>query len=533
MQTATCGRGRRRLSARPEQTAPARLAAAAALLAVLLSAAVAAALPSPAVALAALDPRVVVAGRTERASEGVSFDWPTSFHVNVGGSASLWMNVSCSARWGGRVAAKVRDSRSDGTGPSAWLALSQAWVDANVSGSVLKVASGLPLDGVTRLLRIEFDSEPLFSGTSGGGASGPWCTTAADECGQPSLGVGLFTVHGFLLEAGGVFGPPMPPYTRKIEIVGDSNSAGMGSGGLCSGTGAMSYAWSSGATPSFHRKACDYFGANCSVLAYSALGVGLNPVGGIASDLDTLSTMYLRSRAGTKPPSAAWDFASFVPDLIIINAGGNDIGRRIGLTGENLTRFNNAYVAYYTAFVVNATRRYGNVALPVILATVSDSHRLPEWGGDWAPQLVAVLANVNAAGGRASMVYIALGNATYEGCSTHLGPQQTFASFELLKPAVTAATGWPSAPAQGPYPIPWDDAPPAGSGSVPASGGCSGCGGAFGAGAGAGFAVAAVLAASCAAALREHGKAATASTFPKLSRWERETRVAQLSAARL
>lgn len=150
--------------------------------------------------ISASDPRVLVSGRASYNADGSrSFDWEgTSFTLTVNNSGSVSMNVTSSTSGLNRVISHVE------TGPGVWYEQTRQWVQPGTS--VLLVAANLYK---VNTVRVFFELEPAFSGTT-----------------DPDA---FFTVNSFVLDAGDVI--TTAPLARRIEVVGDSISAGASTSG--------------------------------------------------------------------------------------------------------------------------------------------------------------------------------------------------------------------------------------------------------------------------------------------------------------
>lgn len=151
--------------------------------------------------VAAADPRVLVSGRSTYNADGVSrdHDWEgVAFTLTVNNTGSVYMNCTSTSGGLNRVITHVQ---ADGE----WYEQSRQWVVPGAN--MLLVAANLYQ---LNKIRVFFELEPAFSGT-----------------GAPDA---FFSVHGFVLDAGDAVATA--PLTRRIEVVGDSISAGYGSMGI-------------------------------------------------------------------------------------------------------------------------------------------------------------------------------------------------------------------------------------------------------------------------------------------------------------
>ena len=116
---------------------------------------------------------------------------------------------------------------------------------------------------------------------------------------------------------GGALVAPPPPPSRRLEIVGDSITAGYGNEGSpgCSGTKPENNYLAYGSV------AARLLGADLHTIAWSGIGAyrNYNEVG--PSD-DAMGSKY--DLAEPIQSSSTWDFSRYVPQAVIINLGTND-----------------------------------------------------------------------------------------------------------------------------------------------------------------------------------------------------------------
>ena len=130
--------------------------------------------------------------------------------------------------------------------------------------------------------------------------------------------LGETTFNGFDLAAT-AFLPGDPAPSRRLEVIGDSISAGYGNEG--------SFPCTFGAPTENHyltyeALAARALGAELYTEAWSGIGMMRNNDGGT---MNTMPQLYPR----TLPDSAssAWSFATYVPDAVLINLGSNDFAQ--------------------------------------------------------------------------------------------------------------------------------------------------------------------------------------------------------------
>lgn len=382
--------------------------------------------------ISASDPRVLVSGRASYNADGSrSFDWEgVSFKLTLNNSGSVSINITSTTSGLNRIITHVE------TKPGVWYEQTRQWVLPGTS--VLLVAANLYMSNT---IRIFFELEPSFSGATNPNA--------------------FFTVNSFILDAGDAI--TTAPLARRIEVVGDSISAGASKRvrnlqeGLSvslhvmrlisdpterpypfphtraapTGYGAMGQNgacpvmdWSSSNYFSWDRMVCDHFQANCSIVAWSGKGMYEN----CCDSGETMPSYYLQERGG-QAYQATWDFSLFVPDAILVNLGTNDFGHDSGAAWEK------AFTDTYLQFMVNATLRYNNPTLPIFLGQGNMNN-----GAPLHDALIAAATAFNASGGRA--FYVDMRVSPVDGCGGHPGTLGHAAMAAAAFPVIGSAMGW-------------------------------------------------------------------------------------------
>ena len=164
--------------------------------------------------------------------------------------------------------------------------------------------------------------------------------------------VGLTNVH----LTDGEYLDPQPVAEKKVEIIGDSISVGYGNLGS-----KPSDPWTTAqqdGTLTYAALAAQAFGADYNVVALSGRGVAMNYGGGTSGTVPSVYDYTDSIHNG----AAEWDFASWQPDVIVINLGTNDAGNA-SLSSEtfrsacrdflqNVRQKNpNAYIIYAYGFM--------------------------------------------------------------------------------------------------------------------------------------------------------------------------------------
>ena len=127
---------------------------------------------------------------------------------------------------------------------------------------------------------------------------------------------------GFLVEDGALV-PSGYPFTRRMEFVGDSITAGYGAEGNGVGAGCDFSAVTENGAASFAAVTARSLNAGYSAVAWSGRGLRLNYGEPNANPpLPTMPDLYGRTRASDT--SDTWDFGAYVADVVVIYLGTND-----------------------------------------------------------------------------------------------------------------------------------------------------------------------------------------------------------------
>ena len=325
----------------------------------------------PDIIIPASDPSIYTVGRFLSNPDGSkSFDWEnTVISLNVKDASYVKILLNTSGGMVGRFLGAV-----DG------------WEVANfyVGGSAVvnPVNDYLVAFDLydTRHVSVTSTLEPAFGGSS------------------PSS---FFTFLGFATD-----GTPQPPTprTRKIELVGDSISAGYGSRGYANTPfGCPVDDNTSGNRWTYNWMLAENFTAQLVPIAWSGKGMYEN----CCDNGITMPSLYLQTLAG-RAYSTDWDFASWVPDTILINLGTNDFSH------DKSPSWEAAFTQTYVSFVLNATARYNAPKLPVFVAQGPMNN-----GANLYNALQSAISKINAAGGNA--IYLDMRGPPNDGCGGHPG----------------------------------------------------------------------------------------------------------------
>jgi lysophospholipase L1-like esterase len=141
--------------------------------------------------------------------------------------------------------------------------------------------------------------------------------------------LGETTFNGFDL-APNAYLPSAPASTRRLEVIGDSISAGYGNEGTfpCEFSASTENHYLSYAAIAARR-----LQAELHTQAWSGIGVLRNHDGTRTGTMPELYARTLPERAASR-----WDFSKFVPDAVLINLSTNDFG-----SGDPGSAFQEAY----------------------------------------------------------------------------------------------------------------------------------------------------------------------------------------------
>ncbi len=130
---------------------------------------------------------------------------------------------------------------------------------------------------------------------------------------------GDICIHRIRLSQGAkLFEAPPPPTDRKIQVLGDSIACGYGN--LWTGEEPENVTkWEDG-TNTYATMVAQRFGASLDMVAISGIGAG----NAKNEPYPILPVYKQRDNSVTEPA----DFGSFVPDVVIIGLGTNDVGRQ-------------------------------------------------------------------------------------------------------------------------------------------------------------------------------------------------------------
>ena len=366
----------------------------AALLASCVSLTGAAAVGAPINFLPATSPLVQWQGRTRTIDRGVAFDWESvsaTFSLSgTGVRVSMLTNMTLACA--GRI--------------SVWVdGFHAANMPIHAAVSSYLLAAGLKGTG-SRNVTVVYTMEPVNS------------------CAAPDGDVAVF---GF--ESDGVFIAPPPPLSRRIDIIGDSITAGSQFDNdhpsrpvVCNDWIVTNSVWSN-----WHSYLCRAFGANCTVIAWSGKGLYHNNQCSAGS---TMPMLYTQTEGGS-PNAPPWNFArASRPDAVIVYLGTNDYSC-------NQTT-DAGFTAAYLALLTNITTYYAGS--PGVERTTFFLAVGPMEPTRPLNATLAAVAQANDAGMRA--VLLDMREGALDGCLAHPGTAGHRTMALQATPQIAAAMGW-------------------------------------------------------------------------------------------
>jgi len=242
--------------------------------------------------------------------------------------------------------------------------------------------------------------------------------------------------------AGGELLAPPPRKVHTLEIIGDSQPAafgveGVGEGPMCPG---LNYAarWQN-FRRSFGARLGEMLDAEVFGTVYSGKGIVKN-----IWHPDPFTMPMLFPRALPTDPNSDWDFAAYVPDVVIVMMGGNDfaIGQPVDEGPATLAQFTDGY----DGFVVTIRQKYPNAHVFLVTSPSVTDEQPPN-----RYSRTNVMAGIDAVvrrrhdAGDAKVYSVAppiAAPAELTGCDGHGSPEFHQRVANDLAPIIRAKTGW-------------------------------------------------------------------------------------------
>lgn len=181
---------------------------------------------------------------------------------------------------------------------------------------------------------------------------------------------------------------PLAKPSQKIEFIGDSYSVGYGVESPSRDGGDPEYMLYTNITKSYTVVTANHYGAQFQVNAISGKGLIRN----LANSEPGMSVSYLhdytlQSKIHENTPLKQWDFTQYIPDLVVINLGGNDFNNSDGQVAVD----SSAFVTAYHDFLTNLRGHYPNTKF-VLMA----SYKWPD--NKVIPTVKTIIAEEKASG---------------------------------------------------------------------------------------------------------------------------------------
>lgn len=238
---------------------------------------------------------------------------------------------------------------------------------------------------------------------------------------EAAFGIGFF--NGITLAVGGVFAPPIATPARRIEIIGAA--AAQGFGNQDASTACQGGSNSEDVMQTFGMIAGRNLGADVSVIGGSGLGILHNADG---STSNTLVDVWGRGNAADS--TSVWNFASYQPDLVVLNLGAADYSQA-----------NPSAALFFSNALAFAQRIRSVYPQATILCTVDPTLAVDAQQAASA-QVKAVVAAM-VAGGDAHVAFADMGQVgTAVGCAGQPNVSYQHAMAAVVVAAAQASLAW-------------------------------------------------------------------------------------------
>lgn len=227
-----------------------------------------------------------------------------------------------------------------------------------------------------------------------------------------------------LTPVGGALVPSPAPFTRRIEVVGDSITCGygvLGAGPACHFT-----AGTEDATVSYAALAAAQLHAQATLVAFSGLGL-IRDYGG--SRVNQMPVRF--GLALADDPTSVWAFDAPPPDVVVVHLGTNDF-----VAGDPGPAFQTAYVA----FVRQLRQRYSSAHVVCALNPLTTGH-----ARDQARAYIEGAVAELVAAGDARVTFLELDEPLASegyGCDYHPSATTHRTMAAKLVAEIQALTGW-------------------------------------------------------------------------------------------
>jgi lysophospholipase L1-like esterase len=234
---------------------------------------------------------------------------------------------------------------------------------------------------------------------------------------------------GFTFGTGGALLAPPPTPSRRIEVIGDSISAGYGV--ECTNASQHFSAATENEYLAYGSLTARALGADAHIVAWSGKGLYQNLDGTMT---ETMPILWQRTIP--TDPASVWDPTKWVPDAVVINLGTNDYGAP---GGDPTT----AYTAAYKSFVATLRGPYPKAQLFLAVGPMLGGTQYTEVKG----AIQSVIAARKAMGDtKLSLVEFPTQNCGSDGsmcgCDYHPNIMEQAAMAKILEGAMHSVLGW-------------------------------------------------------------------------------------------
>lgn len=248
---------------------------------------------------------------------------------------------------------------------------------------------------------------------------------------DPSTTLSIVSIltNGIVLPA-----PPRP--SRRLVVLGDSLSSGVGCGfNRPPNSGCGASVLLDDVTNTWGNLLCASFGAECEIIAGSGITITANK----GYNLPLVFPWTLGAMTYSDWPAQArvpWDFLGRPADAVLVELGENDCHAFNCSVEANLATLAKAYVEF--AHVIAAA--YNNTALPIFLSIANH-----EAGQSVAMKMALAdpgMAGLNVSFLNATAPDVVNGTNIDVGCAGHPSIAQQQQTFLAARPVIAQALGW-------------------------------------------------------------------------------------------
>jgi lysophospholipase L1-like esterase len=234
---------------------------------------------------------------------------------------------------------------------------------------------------------------------------------------------------GFTFGDAGALLPPPPTPSRRVEVIGDSISAGYGD--ECTNASQHFSAATENEYLAYGALTARDLGADVHVIAWSGKGLYQNLDG---TTTETMPILWQRTLPTVT--TSTWDPSSWIPDAVVVNLGTNDYGA----PGADPTA---SFTSAYVAFVATLRAAYPSAHLFLCVG--------PMLGGTTYTAAQGAIQSVIAARAKAGDSALTLVSFPTQdcksdgsgcGCDYHPSPATHTAMAAVLESAMKSALGW-------------------------------------------------------------------------------------------